>query len=142
MPMTWIFGAGGLVLLPPLPSGQQLLAEQGKQGTIYLLNTNNLGKYCVNSRRPAPTTIRKSCRRSWAQPRHLGSAGVLEWQSVLDRRQRSHQGLFVQCQRQRPALGDADFKERADFPVLRTDSRDLLQRQFQRHSLGLGWQFG
>ena len=40
--------SGGLVLLPTLPSGQQLLAQQGKQGTIYLLNTNNLGKYCIN----------------------------------------------------------------------------------------------
>jgi Chitobiase/beta-hexosaminidase C-terminal domain/Legume lectin domain len=40
--------SGGLVLLPTLASGQQLLAQQGKQGTIYLLNINNLGKYCVN----------------------------------------------------------------------------------------------
>ncbi len=40
--------AGGLVLLPTLPSGQQLLAQQGKQGTIYLLNINNMGKYCIN----------------------------------------------------------------------------------------------
>ena len=41
-------GAGGLVVLPPLPSGQQLLAQQGKAGTIYLLDSSNLGKYCVN----------------------------------------------------------------------------------------------
>ena len=40
--------AGGLVLLPALSSGAQLIAQQGKQGTIYLLNANNLGKYCVN----------------------------------------------------------------------------------------------
>jgi hypothetical protein len=40
--------SGGLVLLPPLASGQQLLAQQGKQGTIYLLNTSNMGKYCLN----------------------------------------------------------------------------------------------
>lgn len=40
--------AGGLVLLPALPSGQQLLAQQGKQGTIYLLNANHLGNYCLN----------------------------------------------------------------------------------------------
>ena len=39
-------GSGGLVLLPPLSSGQQLLAQQGKQGTIYLLDSNNLGKFC------------------------------------------------------------------------------------------------
>jgi hypothetical protein len=40
-------GSGGLVLLPAL-SGRQLLAQQSKQGTIYLLDTGNLGKYCVN----------------------------------------------------------------------------------------------
>jgi len=40
--------SGGLVLLPPLSSGQQLIAQQGKQGTIYLLNAGDLGKYCVN----------------------------------------------------------------------------------------------
>jgi hypothetical protein len=40
-------GSGGLVLLPTLSSGRQLLAQQSKQGTIYLLDRNNLGKYCV-----------------------------------------------------------------------------------------------
>ena len=34
-------------LLPTL-SGRQFLAQQGKQGTIYLLDISNLGKYCVN----------------------------------------------------------------------------------------------
>lgn len=47
--------SGGLVLLPALPSGQQLLAQQGKQGTIYLLDITNLGKYCINLT-PACTT--------------------------------------------------------------------------------------
>jgi hypothetical protein len=47
--------ASGLVLLPALPSGEQLLAQDSKQGTIYLLNTANLGKYCVNLA-PACTT--------------------------------------------------------------------------------------
>jgi hypothetical protein len=40
--------SGGLALLPALPSGVQLLAQQGKQGTIYLLNTAHLGNYCPN----------------------------------------------------------------------------------------------
>ena len=57
--------SGGLVLLPPLPSGQQLLAQQGKQGTIYLLNTNNLGKYCINLTPACTRTILRSCKRSW-----------------------------------------------------------------------------
>jgi hypothetical protein len=44
--------AGGVVLLPTLPSGQQLLAQQGKQATIYLLNTAKMGKYCPNLNPP------------------------------------------------------------------------------------------
>jgi hypothetical protein len=41
--------SGGLVLLPPT-NGNQLIAQQGKQGTIYLLNatTGSMGEYCVN----------------------------------------------------------------------------------------------
>ena len=42
-------GSGGLVLLPPLPSGQQLLAQIGKDGKIHLVDTNNMGKYCVQA---------------------------------------------------------------------------------------------
>lgn len=44
--------SGGLVLLPPLANGTQLLAQQGKAGTIVLLNTGNLGQYCVNATPP------------------------------------------------------------------------------------------
>jgi hypothetical protein len=41
--------SGGVVLLPPT-NGKQLLAQQGKQGTIYLLNTatGSMGEYCIN----------------------------------------------------------------------------------------------
>ncbi len=45
----WDVGSGGLLLLPDLPSGfvhRQLLVQAGKQGTIYLIDRNNLGKYC------------------------------------------------------------------------------------------------
>ncbi len=38
--------SGGLMLLPPLPSGQQFLVTIGKAGTLYLADTSNLGKYC------------------------------------------------------------------------------------------------
>jgi hypothetical protein len=41
-------GSGGVVLLPTTSSGSQLLAAQGKKGTLFLLNRNNLGKNCVN----------------------------------------------------------------------------------------------
>jgi hypothetical protein len=47
--------SGGLVLLPALPSGRQLLAQMAKLGTMYVLDRSNMGKYCVNAT-PACTT--------------------------------------------------------------------------------------
>jgi hypothetical protein len=44
--------SGGLVLLPALASGQQLLTQMGKEGKIYLIDRNNMGKYCVNLNPP------------------------------------------------------------------------------------------
>ncbi len=40
-------GSGGIVLLPTLPSGRQLLAQTGKDGNLFLLDQAGLGKYCV-----------------------------------------------------------------------------------------------
>jgi hypothetical protein len=40
-------GSAGLILLPTTSSGAQLLVQQGKQGTIYLVDRNNLGKSCA-----------------------------------------------------------------------------------------------
>ncbi|HXY14238.1 MAG TPA: chitobiase/beta-hexosaminidase C-terminal domain-containing protein [Terriglobales bacterium] len=40
--------SGGLVLLPNLASGQQLLVQMGKEGKMYVVDRNNMGKYCVN----------------------------------------------------------------------------------------------
>jgi hypothetical protein len=42
-------GSGGLALLPTLPSGQQLLTQMGKDGMMFLIDRNNMGKYCVNA---------------------------------------------------------------------------------------------
>jgi hypothetical protein len=47
--------AGGLVLLPALSNGKQLLTIIGKAGTLYLADRNNLGKYCP-ALTPACTT--------------------------------------------------------------------------------------
>ena len=41
--------SGGLILLPPLPSNEQLLTQMGKEGKIYLVNAGNMGKYCVDA---------------------------------------------------------------------------------------------
>jgi hypothetical protein len=39
-------GSGGGLLLPSLPSGQKLLVQSGKEGRIYLIDTNNMGRFC------------------------------------------------------------------------------------------------
>ena len=41
--------SGGLVLLPNLPSGQQLLTQMGKEGKMYVIDRNKMGGYCVNN---------------------------------------------------------------------------------------------
>ncbi len=38
--------SGGLILLPTLPSGQELLTLIGKEGRLYLVDRNSMGKYC------------------------------------------------------------------------------------------------
>lgn len=42
-------GSGGLLLLPDLPAGsahQQMLVQMGKEGKMYLIDRNNMGKFC------------------------------------------------------------------------------------------------
>jgi hypothetical protein len=81
--------SGGLVLLPTLSSGQQLLAQQGKQGTIYLLNINNLGKYCINLTPACTTTdtnvvqeIMGASSGIWGSPAYWN--GNLYWTGAND----------------------------------------------------------
>jgi hypothetical protein len=38
--------AGGVVLLPNLSSGKQILVQVGKDGTVHVLDRSNLGQYC------------------------------------------------------------------------------------------------
>jgi Legume lectin domain/Chitobiase/beta-hexosaminidase C-terminal domain len=49
-------GSAGLILFPTTSSGAQMLVQQGKQGTIYLVNRNNLGKDCAKQSSPCTTT--------------------------------------------------------------------------------------
>jgi hypothetical protein len=66
-----------------------LLAQQGKQGTIYLLDRNNMGKYCVNQS-PAcsgkdPQIVQEIPRASsgiWGSPAYWN--GNLYWTGVND----------------------------------------------------------
>jgi hypothetical protein len=48
--------SGGLILLPTLANGKQLLTAMGKEGTIYLIDRTNLGKYCI--------TLTPACAKS------------------------------------------------------------------------------
>lgn len=54
--------AGGVVVIPDLPSGAhtQLLAQTGKDGSIHLLDRNNLGQYCNGC--PTDTNIVQEIR--------------------------------------------------------------------------------
>ena len=83
-------GSGGLVLLPTLTSGQQLLAQQGKEGTIYLLDRNNMGKYCIKqvpACSGADTQIVQEIARAsagvWGSPAYWN--GNLYWTGANDR---------------------------------------------------------
>ena len=41
--------SGGIMLLPPLANGRQLAVEMAKIGTIYMVDVNAMGHYCVNA---------------------------------------------------------------------------------------------
>ena len=81
--------SGGIVLLPTLPNGRQLLAQMSKAGTIYLLDRNNLGKYCVDLT-PACTTsdpqivqeIPGATVGVWGAPAYWN--GTLYWGAASD----------------------------------------------------------
>jgi hypothetical protein len=47
----WDLGSGGVLVLPDLASGAHphLLVQSGKEGTIYLVDRTNMGKYCGSS---------------------------------------------------------------------------------------------
>jgi hypothetical protein len=49
-------GSAGPILFPTTSSGAQLLVQQGKQGTIYLMNRNNLGKDCASLSSPCTSS--------------------------------------------------------------------------------------
>ena len=58
-------GSAGPILFPTSSSGAQMLVQQGKQGTIYLVNRNNLGKDCASGSAPcsgADTQIAQELR--------------------------------------------------------------------------------
>jgi hypothetical protein len=81
--------SGGLVLLPPLASGKQLLAQQGKAGTIVLLDTSNLGQYCGNLTPPCTNTdpqivqeIQNASAGIWGSPAYWN--GNLYWTGAND----------------------------------------------------------
>jgi hypothetical protein len=82
-------GSAGPILFPTPSSGAQLLGQQGKQGTIYLVNRSNLGHDCANLSSPctsADTEIPEELRGS--TPGVLSSPvywnGNVYWQSFAD----------------------------------------------------------
>ncbi len=81
--------AGGVVLLPALSSGKQLLAMLSKAGTIYLIDTSSMGKYCVtltpacaNSDSNIVQEIPKAFTGYWGAPAYWN--GYLYWSGGND----------------------------------------------------------
>jgi hypothetical protein len=81
--------AGGVVLLPTASNGKQLLAMLSKAGTIYLIDTASMGKYCV-TQTPACTNsdtnivqeIPKAFTGYWGAPAFWN--GYLYWSGGND----------------------------------------------------------
>jgi hypothetical protein len=81
--------AGGVVLLPTLSNGKKLLGMLSKAGTIYLIDTSGMGKYCV-TQTPACTgpdtnivqEIPKAFTGYWGAPAYWN--GYLYWSGGND----------------------------------------------------------
>ena len=81
-------GSGGLLLLPDLPQGsphQQLLVQQGKEGTIFLVDRNDMGQFCsscVNVDTQIVQEIPGASQGIWGSPSYWN--GNLYWGSGND----------------------------------------------------------
>lgn len=81
-------GSGGLVLIPALSSGQQFFAQASKSGTIYLVNSGNLGKYCPHLTPACTSSDTNVAQEIAANPGVWGSPaywnGNLYWAGAND----------------------------------------------------------
>ncbi len=78
-------GSAGVLLLPDLPAGsphQQLLVQMGKQGTIFLVDRNQMGGYCsscVDTDTQIVQEINNASLGVWGSPAYWN--GNLYWSS-------------------------------------------------------------
>jgi hypothetical protein len=81
-------GSGGVLLLPDLPgnfSHPHLLVEMGKEGTIYLVDRDNMGQYCstcISSDTQIVQEIPGATLGVWGAPSYLN--GHVYWVSGND----------------------------------------------------------
>ena len=134
--------SGGLVLLPALPSGQQLLAQMGKEGKIYLIDSNNMGKYCVNAvpacRGSDPNIVEEipgATAGVWGTPAYWN--GSMYWGAGSAGYPRQPEGIFLQCQRQWTDFDFRDVGKFKDIRFFRSFTIHFGQRQRERDSLGI-----
>ncbi len=78
----WDLGAGGLLLLPDLPDGSahpHLLVHMGKNGTMYLIDRDNMGKYCDGCTQDSQIvqSIPKALKGMWGTPAYWN--GFVYW---------------------------------------------------------------
>lgn len=81
-------GSGGLVLLPDLPTGsahQQMLTQMGKEGKMYVVDRNNMGKFCsscTNSDTQIVEEIPGATNGIWGAPAYWN--GFVYWGGGAD----------------------------------------------------------
>jgi hypothetical protein len=82
-------GSGAPLLLPTLPSGEELLTLMGKIGTMYVVDRNDMGKYC-RDRAPACASsdpqiveeVRDATTGNWGSPAYWN--GHVYWGAEYD----------------------------------------------------------
>ena len=113
----------------------------GKIGTIYVLDRNDMGKYCANDvpaclheQRPAdrPGNSRRDARR-------LGSTGVLERSPLLGFAERSTDAHSRSIPRPGPSRPPPSRRAGSIFGYPGADSVDLRERHRGRHPVGRRW---
>ena len=129
-------GSGGPLLLPDsagIPGHPHLLVAGGKEGKIYLIDRDNMGKFDARERQRG----QRGCQRRGTTRRRLSLAAPLHAR-VLQR----HAVLRLRLQRQRRGIHDQQRRRRCEDLADRGDELRLCtglhQHLVQRHDRGRG----
>jgi hypothetical protein len=132
------------VLLPALPSGKQLIAEMSKPGEMYLVDSNNMGGYCVNAT-PACTNSNPQIVQDvpnftvgvWGSPAYWNGSvywGSANWSGV----KRPLQAFSLNAGGSGMLSTTATSQTSNSLRSARPDPGRFRQRHERRHSVGIG----